>query len=100
MTFPAFDRTISDVRDLFHTFDMTKNGYIDIVDLKEAAAMLGIPFSSDAETKKTFEHIDTNGDGKITEDEFVSWWNSTTKDKLKKDIGELFIKKRMTLKPE
>jgi len=93
------NRTISDVRDLFHTFDMAGHGYIDLIDLKNAATMLGAPFTNDAEARRIFERINTHHDGKITEDEFVAWWNSTTRDKLKKNIGERFIRRHVTQKP-
>lgn len=78
---------------------MTGNGYIDLVDLKHAATMLGFPFANDSEARRAFERINTHHDGKITEDEFVAWWNSTTRDKLKRNIGERFIKTRVTQKP-
>jgi Ca2+-binding EF-hand superfamily protein len=96
----VFRSTISDVRDLFHTFDLTGNGYIDLVDLKNAATMLGIPFANDHEARKIFQLINTHDDGKITEDEFVAWWNSTTRDNLKKNIGERFIRHHVTTSPK
>lgn len=88
--------TVSDVRDLFHTFDLGGHGYIDAIDLRNAAKMLGFPFQSKSEAERTFKNINKNKDGKITEDEFVAWWNSTTQDRLKKNIGEKFIKREAT----
>lgn len=83
--------TVSDVRDLFYMFDSAGNGYIDLAELKGAAEMVGIPFKNENEAKKTFEMIDKDMDGKITENEFVDWWDSKTQDKLKKNLGEKFL---------
>jgi len=54
--------------------------------------MLGLPFVNDAEAHRLFKRINTHHDGKITEEEFVAWWNSNTRDSFKKKFGERFIK--------
>jgi len=83
--------TVSDVRDLFYMFDSAGNGYIDLAELKGAAHMLGFPFKNDDEAKKTFNKIDKDKDGRITEDEFVEWWHGKSGDKLRKNLGEKFL---------
>lgn len=83
--------TISDVRDLFNMFDANGNGYIDLTELKGAAKMIGFPFKNDDEAKKVFMRIDEDNDGRITEDEFVKWWNGKSQDTLKKNLGEKFL---------
>ena len=85
--------TVSDVRDLFRTFDTAGNGYIDLAELQGAAKMLGLPFKDSGAAMKTFEQINKNKDGKITEEEFVAWWDQSN-DKFKKNLGEKFLFQR------
>ena len=51
---------------------------------------LGFPYSNDKEALRSFKKIDANGSGKITEDEFISWWQSSKRDKLKSNLDEKF----------
>merc|ERR1711924_70709 len=39
---------------------------------------LGGPFRNDKDLKTAFSEIDTNGKGRISELEFVEWWNKAT----------------------
>jgi len=82
--------TVSDVRDLFHTFDVSENGYIDVTEFQDVATkILG---QSKEEAAKTFTKIDTKKKGKIYEEEFVAWWNDRRRhDKLKSKIAEHFL---------
>ena len=47
-------------------------------ELNDAAIKLGFPFKNNDELKAKFAEIDTNGNGKISEMEFVEWWNKAT----------------------
>jgi glycerol-3-phosphate dehydrogenase len=87
----SFISTVSDVRDLFQTFDVGDTGYIDLTEFKDVAKMLGL---SDDEASRTFKKIDKNKNGKITEDEFIDWWNHRSRDKLKVKLGEHFLVSR------
>jgi glycerol-3-phosphate dehydrogenase len=83
--------TVTDLVDLFRTFDADGTGYIDLAELKDVVKMLGFPFESEKEAERTFKQIDKNGDGKITEDEFVAWWHDDRKkSKLRAKLGEQF----------
>jgi len=68
--------TYTDLRDIFGMLDGDKNGYLDESELGNAALLLGFPFKTPAELKKAFKTIDTDGNGRISEQEFVDWWNS------------------------
>ena len=39
---------------------------------------MGFPFRNDKDLKSTFSEIDTNGKGRISELEFVEWWNKVS----------------------
>ena len=85
--------TVSDVQDLFHTFDVGDTGYIDLTEFKDVAKMAGL---SEDEAVRTFQKIDkkNNNNGKITEDAFMSWWNERSRDKLKTKLGQHFLASR------
>jgi len=94
--FPAVENvklsltTLTDIREIFQTFDHDKNGYIDFVEMMLMAEKLGFPMTKE-EGEKTFKIIDLDGDGRLTEDEFTHWWNSAgPDDKLRQDLGKQF----------
>jgi len=67
--------TYTDLRDIFGLLDDDKNGYLDERELGNAAQLLGFPFKTAVELKAAFKAIDKDGNGKITEQEFIEWWN-------------------------
>lgn len=56
------------IREMFEHFDTSKNGSLDLVELRELARHLGEPMGDD-EARVVMRHIDTNGDGTIDFDE-------------------------------
>eukprot|EP00593_Proboscia_inermis_P000975 CAMPEP_0171296668 /NCGR_PEP_ID=MMETSP0816-20121228/5373_1 /TAXON_ID=420281 /ORGANISM="Proboscia inermis, Strain CCAP1064/1" /LENGTH=74 /DNA_ID=CAMNT_0011770309 /DNA_START=3 /DNA_END=227 /DNA_ORIENTATION=- len=54
------------------------------------AEALGFPFKSSDEASATFRHMDNNGNGRITESEFIAWWVNEKDDELRKKLGEQF----------
>jgi hypothetical protein len=80
--------TIQDVRDLFRSMDHAGNDYIDFVEFKGCLEALGIPFPNDKAAMKQFKKLDKDSNGKIYEEEFISWWQGSSSDKLKKNLGE------------
>lgn len=70
--------TFTDLHEVFMNLDTDKNGYLDEAELDQAAIKLGFPFSNKAELSAKFREIDTNGNGRISEIEFVEWWNKAT----------------------
>jgi glycerol-3-phosphate dehydrogenase len=75
--------SVHNVRDLFQSFDVDKSGFIDFGELKLCMKFLGSPFSSDEDASKAFKEIDTNGDGKISVEEFIEWWNNPKNEELR-----------------
>merc|ERR1719409_2225693 len=63
--------TFTDLHEVFAKLDTDKNGYLDEAELNQAAIKLGFPFSSKAELMAKFREIDTNGNGRISETEFI-----------------------------
>ena len=44
-------------------------------ELNAASIKLGFPFRSKAHLEAKFKEIDADGNGKISETEFIEWWN-------------------------
>lgn len=65
--------------DLFHSFDVNKNGYIQYDELRLCMKHFGVPFKSEEEALIAFNAIDKNGDGKIDFEEFMTWWKRLRK---------------------
>jgi len=70
--------TYTDLHEVFVMLDTDGSGYLDMKELNNAAIKLGFPFKNNDELKAKFAEIDTNGNGKISEMEFVEWWNKAT----------------------
>ena len=71
---------------MFHSIDTDANGYIDENELERAATKLGFPFKTKGELKAAFTQIDKDGNGRITEGEFIEWWNASAMDKFSKKL--------------
>lgn len=57
---------------LFRALDADGSGCLDMQEIGEAAEKLGVPFESDSDLEALFSKLDANGDGRISETEFVS----------------------------
>ena len=68
--------TFTDLHETFLKIDIDGSGYIDEEELNKAATMLGFPFRNKEHLKAKFKEIDADGNGKITETEFIEWWNT------------------------
>ena len=64
-----------DPSDLFKFFDADKSGFISFEELKQCVKFLGFPFSNDEDAMKEFKSIDKKSIGKISEGDFIRWWN-------------------------
>lgn len=71
---------------MFHSIDTDANGYIDENELERAATKLGFPFKTKGELKAAFTQIDKDGNGRITEGEFIEWWNASAMDSFSKKL--------------
>jgi len=70
--------TFTDLHEVFTSLDKEGSGYLDMSKLNKAAVQLGFPFRNQAELKAKFAEIDINGNGRISEMEFIEWWNKAT----------------------
>lgn len=70
--------TVTDLHEVFVQLDKSSSGYMDAQGLNQASIKLGFPFRNNAELQEKFAEIDTNGKGRISEHEFVEWWNKAT----------------------
>merc|ERR1719353_1794179 len=102
-------RTYTDLTDIFTAVDKANTGYIDEAELSQAMVKLGFPFKDKEDAKATFTGIDKDGTGRITQKEFIEWWNKTSFDdfsrKLHKQLtltaaNEVAIDKLATTKEE
>jgi len=74
---------VTTVRDVFSKLDMGGTKYIDLTEFMDACEMLGMPFKSLKEAKVAFDQIDLNGNGRIDENEFYTWWKKDSRLKSK-----------------
>jgi len=88
-------RTYTDLMDIFNSVDTKNTGYIDEKGVELAVAKLGFPFKDKKDAKATFTSIDKDGAGRITEGEFIEWWNKTSLDDFQKKLN-----KQLTLTAE
>ena len=67
--------TFTDLHEIFLSIDADASGYIDEGELDKAAKKLGFPFKSKDHLKEKFKEIDSDNNGRISETEFIEWWN-------------------------
>jgi len=73
--------TFTDLHDIFLSVDKANAGYLDEKQLGEAAAKLGFPFRSDEHRRIKFKEADRSENGKLSEAEFIEWWNGRNSEK-------------------
>lgn len=78
--------TFTDLHDVFCSIDLDNSGYIDEAELEKASIKLGFPMRSKEELKQRFKEIDTDGNGRISEAEFIEWWNGSNAEKARKKL--------------
>lgn len=66
--------TRTQARELFHRFDRDKNANIDQTEFVELLTALGAPLSSD-ELEVAWGEVDNDQNGRISFDEFFTWWS-------------------------
>ena len=66
--------TVVDIHSMFKALDVDKNGYIDFVEFQEGAKSLGFPFENAQKAKDAFAFVDSVGDGRVDENDFIKWW--------------------------
>jgi len=76
--------TFTDLHEAFASADADTDGLIASKELEKAALKLGFPFKNNADVDTTFKSIDTNGTGKISEMQFIEWWNNASAASAKK----------------
>jgi len=64
-----------DLSRLFDAYDVDGSGRISEVELKQVSAGLGHVLS-DEQVKDCLATCDTDGDGYVSKEEFIDWWNS------------------------
>ena len=72
------DSKEAEIREVFHHFDEDDNGYISGEELRHIMTSLGERMT-DEEVKELIQETDTDGDGRISYEEFVkmSMWSGS-----------------------
>ncbi|KAK5770621.1 calmodulin-like protein 30 [Gossypium arboreum] len=70
--------TIMDIQNAFHTFDLNCDGKISAEEVMEMLRRLGESCSLE-ESRKMVKAVDTNGDGMVDMDEFITMMTRTMK---------------------
>jgi len=78
--------TFTDLHEVFRAIDVKDTGYLSIGEFDKAAMKLGFPFKSDAELKRKFLEVDADSNGKISESEFIEWWNGRNSEKVMRQL--------------
>jgi len=78
--------TFTDLHEVFLKVDTDKSGYIDMHELEKASKQMGFPFRSKEHLQKKFAEIDTDGNGRISESEFIEWWNGRHSEKSRRNL--------------
>ena len=81
------------IETIFQSFDKDKNGTIELSELREVAEALGEKIPED-QLSDIVKNLDTNGDGKISLEEFKFWWLNGLKGKM----GKLVFLKAKSMK--
>jgi Ca2+-binding EF-hand superfamily protein len=84
---------VKDLEDVFNSFDSDKSGAIDLQEIKNVASALGSELT-DEEMRSIIKNLDSNGDGKISFEEFKFWWEHGHKGSL----GKLVYLKAKSMK--
>lgn len=61
------------IKKVFESFDKDNSGFIDRDELKQAIAQIGVEMN-EMDVYNMMLDLDRNGDGKISLDEFQTWW--------------------------
>lgn len=61
------------LKDVFNTFDDDNSGHLSVEELVSLSFALGLETCSD-KIKEDFKEADLNKDGKISKEEFMSWF--------------------------
>ena len=90
------EASYTDLQDVFRALDLDGNGFLDVQDVSEIAAILGMKMT-DKEIRAAFEQMDKNNTGRVTAEAFEGWWNASQNSpfhkKLTKELGVLVSKK-------
>ena len=78
--------TFTDLHEVFVSIDKDASGYVDMGELEKASVKLGFPFRNKAHLAEKFKEIDTDNNGKISESEFIEWWNGRHSEKSRKKL--------------
>ncbi len=67
------EETVEQIRGHFNDFDTDQNGFIDLEEFEKLLHILA-PDADEDEVQRGFETIDSNHDGHIDFNEFITWW--------------------------
>lgn len=82
---------VHNVSDLFKAFDVNKTGFIDLNEFELCVKFLGFHFKSEGDIKKEFNIIDSDRNDKISEEEFIKWWNKEKKSEFRMSLDRYRI---------
>lgn len=79
-------------RHTFSSYDIDGSGTIDATEFKSLIEKLGATFNDD-EINEALNQLDSDGNGKVDQNEFVQWWMNRSKDARKCGIVAIKLKK-------
>jgi len=79
-------KEIREYRELFNRFDQNRSGFLDLEDMKRMMESLGAP-QTHLSLKKMIQEVDTDGDSKISFNEFLLIYHKAKAGELDTDSG-------------
>lgn len=72
----SLEEKLAEIRSNFEFFDRDKNGLIDFEEFRGVLKVVN-PEASVNQAAEGFSMTDTNSDGYVDLDEFITWWRGT-----------------------
>jgi hypothetical protein len=78
-----------DLKDIFKALDSDRSGFLDEIEIGQAAKALGFPMTPE-ELDEAFRGMDTTGDGRVKLEEFETWWKDEAQSPLRLELQKDF----------
>lgn len=75
------------IHDVFDAIDITKNGVLEKHEIEQVALVLGLKMS-EVELDKAFTEMDLHKNGRVSYDDFMNWWTTSSSSPFRKKLSQ------------